>query len=86
VIDKIIQFPLRVMEGYDTSQKMKDAFVFDVRQSSYYRQAAEILGLVKRDKNRYKITSRGEELLQLDPEKRANFMCKLLLKFPIINE
>jgi hypothetical protein len=59
-VNKIIQFPLRVFEGYDTSQKMIDAFGFVKRQSSYYRQAAEILGLVEQDKNRYKLTDRGE--------------------------
>lgn len=42
-VNKIIQFPFRVFEGYDTSEKMVDAFGFVRRQSSYYRQAAEIL-------------------------------------------
>ncbi len=45
-VNKIIQFPYRVFEGYDTSEKMIEAFGFVRRQSSYYRQAAEILGFV----------------------------------------
>ena len=84
-VNKIIQFPLRVFEGYDTSQKMIDAFGFVKRQSSYYRQAAEILGLVAQDKNRYKLTDRGEEYLRLPIEKKSSFVCKLLLEFPLIN-
>jgi hypothetical protein len=39
---------------------MIDAFGFVKRQSSYYRQAAEILGLVEQDNNRYKLTDRRE--------------------------
>jgi hypothetical protein len=85
-INKIIEFPLRVFEGYDTSAKMIDAFGFVKRQSSYYRQAAELLGLVVLDNNKYKLTQKGEEFLKLPSEQKANFVCKLLLEFPIINE
>lgn len=85
-VNKIIQFPFRVFEGYDTSKKMIDAFGFVVRQSSYYRQAVEILGLISEDEYRYKLTKRDEEFLKLPSEKRANFICKLLLEFPIVNE
>lgn len=85
-INKIIQFPLRVFEGYDTSEKMIDAFGFVKRQSSYYRQASELLGLVTSHKNKYKLTSKGEEFLKLSAEKKSNYICKLLLEFPIIND
>jgi hypothetical protein len=85
-VNKIIQFPLRVFEGYDTSKKMTDAFGFVVRQSSYYRQAAEILGLIiSEDNYRYKLTPWGEKFLRLPAEKRASFICKLLLEFPVMN-
>jgi hypothetical protein len=85
-VNKIIQFPIRVSEGYDTSKKMIDALGFVIRQSSYYRQAAEILGLIiSEDNYRYKLTDRGEEFLKLPAEKRASFICKLLLEFPIMN-
>lgn len=85
-INKIIQFPLRVFEGYDTSEKMIDAFGFVKRQSSYYRQASELLGLVVLDNKKYKLTDRGEEFLKLSSEQKSNFMCELLLEFPIMNE
>jgi hypothetical protein len=81
-VNKIIQFPLRVFEGYDTSKRMIDAFGFVIRQSSYYRQAAEILGLIiPGDNHRYKLTPKGEQYLRLPAEKRAGFICKLLLEF-----
>jgi hypothetical protein len=85
-VNKIIQFPFRVFEGYDTSKRMIDAFGFVIRQSSYYRQAAEILGLIiSEDNYRYKLTPKGEQFLRLPAEKRAGFICKLLLEFPVMN-
>ena len=84
-IEKIIQFPLRITEGYDTSEKMMKVFGFTNRQSSYYRHAAEILGLVRNDIYTYKLTESGEEYLRLPSEKKSSFICKLLLEFPIMN-
>jgi hypothetical protein len=76
-VNKISEFPLRVSEGYDTADKIKHAFGFVNRQSSYYRHASEILGLVSRDKrSRYKLTSIGEDiftfLLNRNPATFAN--------------
>ena len=86
-VNKISEFPLRVFEGYDTADKIKQAFGFVNRQSSYYRHASEILGLVSRDKNgRYKLSDRGEEFLRLPSRQKSQYLCKLLLEFPIINE
>jgi hypothetical protein len=85
-VNKIVLFPFMVSEGYNTAKKMVEAFAFDVRQSSYYRQAAEILGLVRRDKSIYKITPKGESLIQLNSKARPSYMCRLLLDFPILNE
>ena len=84
-IEKIIQFPLRIAEDYNTSEKMMGVFGFTNRQSSYYRHAAEILGLVRNDRYIYKLTDRGEEYLRLPAEEKSSFVCKLLLEFPIIN-
>jgi hypothetical protein len=63
-VNKISEFPLRVFEGYDTADKIKYVFGFVNRQSSYYRQASEILGLVSRDNHgRYRLADMGEEYL-----------------------
>jgi hypothetical protein len=86
-VNKILQFPFRVFEGYDTSEKMIKAFGFVQRQSSYYRQAAEILGLVRLERNdKYKLTDIGEQYLKLSEMDKANFICKLLLEFPVMHE
>jgi hypothetical protein len=85
-VNKILQFPLMVFDGYDTSEKMIDAFGFVQRQSSYYRQAAEVLGLISSSEFRYFITNRGEKIIKLPAEQKANYMCKLLLEFPVMHE
>lgn len=86
-VNKISEFPLRVSEGYDTADKIKHAFGFVNRQSSYYRHAAEILGLVSKDNRwRYKVTDRGEEYLGLSSEEKSRYLCKLLLELPVVNE
>jgi hypothetical protein len=86
-VNKISEFPLRVFEGYDTADKIKHVFGFVNRQSSYYRQASEILGLVSRDSHgRYKLADRGEEYLRLPSQQKSHYLCKLLLEFPIVNE
>lgn len=81
-VEKIIQFPPRISEGYDTSEKMVGVFGFTIRQSSYYRHAAEILGLVRNDRYKYTLTDKGEEYLKLPVEKKSSFICKLILEFP----
>ena len=85
-VNKISDFPLRVSEGYDTAEKIKNAFGFVNRQSSYNRHAAEILGLVSKDNRwRYKVTDIGEKYLCLSSKQKSQYLCKLLLEFPVIN-
>jgi len=85
--NKISEFPLRVFEGYDTADKIKHAFGFVNRQSSYYRHASEILGLVSREQNgRYKLSEIGEDYLNLSSQRKSQYICKLLLEFPIVNQ
>ena len=86
-VNKISEFPLRVSEGYNTADKIKHAFSFVNRQSSYYRHAAEILGLVSSDNSwKYKLTDIGEEYLHLSSQQKSRYLCKLLLEFPVVNE
>ena len=86
-VNKIIEFSVRVLEGYDNAESIKTLLGFVNRQSSYYRQAAEMLGLVETTEGyRYRLTDKGEKLVKLSGQARSSFVCKLLLKFPIINE
>jgi hypothetical protein len=69
-----------------TAEKIKKAFDFDKRQSSYYRQASEILGLVISEHGKFKLTSEGEHYVKLPTEQRTNYVSKLLLSFPLMND
>jgi hypothetical protein len=54
-----------ISQDHDTAEKMMSLFDFTNRHSSYYRHAAEILGLVQNDdNNKYKLADRGEEYLK----------------------
>jgi hypothetical protein len=86
-VNKIIEFSIRVLEGYDNAESIRNALGFVNRQSSYYGQAAEMLGLVETTEGyRYRLTDKGEKLVKLSGQARSSFVCKLLLQFPIINE
>jgi len=85
-VDKLIEFPFRIAEGYDTAEKMAKVFRFVRRQSSYYRHAAQLLGLVRFDGNRYRLTEEGERHIRLPSHERTSHMCRLLLEFPIVHE
>jgi hypothetical protein len=86
-IDKVQEFPLRVSQGIDNSKKIAEYFGFTLRQSSYYRDAAEGLGLVKlKEDNSYELTELGESYVSLPIEKRNDVFAKCLLRHPIMKE
>jgi hypothetical protein len=85
-INKILLLPLKVSEGYDTSVKIKEFFGFVRRQSNYYRQACEILGLIQSYGGRFLLTDKGKEYLKLSADEKSRFVGQLLLEFPVINE
>jgi hypothetical protein len=87
-IDKIVQFAVKVFEGFDTKDKIRAAFggLLVARQINYYRQAAEILGLIRKYCDNYEPTDILKDYLNLPAEKKSNFICKLLLQFPLMNE
>lgn len=85
-LNKIIEFPFRVAQGIDTAEKISGYFDFAKRQSSYYREATEILGLVELRGNKYYLTEKGEQYIRLPTPIRMKYFCKLLLEFPVINQ
>ncbi len=58
-------------------------YQFDPRQSSYYRQAAEFLGLVSQDKrsHRYHLTDLGREYVSRPADERRQLLAGLLAHF-----
>lgn len=83
--DKVAQLPFYVDAGVSTSKAMARAFDFDPRQSSYYRQAAEALGLVVLGPgNRYALTSTGRSYVSLPVVERSTLLAALILSLPVM--
>lgn len=85
-LEKIFLILEKINQGFDDSKKISNVLNFVKRQSSYYRHAGELLGIIKLNENKYEVTLLGEEYLKLNSEDRKNFVCKLILEFPVINE
>jgi len=83
-LDKVIELTFKVSEGLNNYKDIADYFEFDPRQSSYYREAAEALGLVTSDRTGYRLTDVGKRLIQLPAEKRNIFMVEILSDFNLI--
>ena len=80
---RVAEIPLLVAQGINTSQKVAVHYDFDPRQSSYYRQAAEFLGLVTSDKDhKYILTDLGREYSNLPSDERRRLLAGILAHFP----
>jgi hypothetical protein len=84
-VSKIMKLPFIIRDGVNNARKVARYFAFDKRQSSYYRDAAQKLGLVELRGSTYVLTSTGEKYVNLPEEVRTKFFLKLLLEWPIPN-
>ena len=82
--ERVAEMPMLVEQGLDTSTKVAAHYKFDPRQSSYYRQAAEFVGLVRLDdKNkRYVLTDLGREYVSRPADERRRLLAGILANFP----
>jgi hypothetical protein len=85
-VNKIIELVFKVSEGVNNYRDVAGYFQFDERQSSYYREAAEALGLVCSKNGKYHLTEVGKELVQLPAEKRNLFFAGLLADFNLVKD
>lgn len=85
-LDKIMAVPFAVSRGINTDYKMASYFQFSKRQSSYYRNATEILGLVSTKNGTYLLTESGKKFIQLSIKSQKKYFVKLLLEFSVIRK
>jgi hypothetical protein len=86
-IAKVQELPLRVAEGLNDSAQMAKYFKFTLRQSSYYRDAAQALGFVELDnQNKYQLTLLGQRYVKLPVHKRNRLFAERVLRHPIFKE
>ncbi len=83
---KILEFPFRVSEGMNNSADIAKYFEFDPRQSSYYREATEALGLVELQGNKYHLTDIGRTFIKLSVQERNELFARLMFELPVMHE
>ncbi len=83
-LDKVIELVFKVNEGVDNYLKIAEYFGFHGRQSSYYEEAAEALGLVFTKNGKYQLTDVGKIFVGLPAEKRNIFIIELLSEFTLV--
>jgi hypothetical protein len=80
---RVAEMPLLIAQGINNSTSVAAHYEFDPRQSSYYRQAAEYLGLVYMDKaNTYCLTDLGQEFVSRSADERRQLLAGMLAGFP----
>lgn len=83
-VERIAEFPLLVARGINRSSVIADYFEFVRRQSSYYRDAVEMLGLVELDDSDYVLTPDGQRYVSLSPQGRADFLASRMSRLPVL--
>lgn len=56
---------------------------FDIRQASYYTAAAKYLDLVKSDNGNFKLTKKGQKIMELDKRERNLLLVRSILEHEI---
>lgn len=78
-INKILELLTLINSGQNTVSEIADYFVFDERQSNYYGEAAEFLGLITRHRGVFELTERGYQFISTEPAEQQLFIAKLVL-------
>ena len=81
---RVAEMPLLIEQGINTAAKVAAHYEFVTRQSSYYREAAEFLGLVSQNRRThpYELTDLGREYVKLPADERRALLAGLLSQFP----
>jgi len=79
-LNKVLELLTVVNDGQGTVNDISDHFVFDARQSNYYGEAAEYLGLIVRRRGEaFDLTIRGVEFLTTPPEHQQTYIAKVVV-------
>lgn len=79
-LNKVFELLLLVDAGVNHADDVADYFVFDKRQSSYYREAAEYLGLIASSRQQgYTVTEQGITVLSEPTTTQARILAKVVV-------
>ena len=82
-IQRVMDFVKFVGQGIKNAESIANKLDIDPRQSSYYREAAEILGFLNEEQP-YSLTELGKEFVSLDRTKKTGLTKCALLCNPIV--
>lgn len=86
-LNKALELIRNIARGITNSKTMAEQMKFDKRQSSYYREAAEALGLAYKDENdEYRLTEAGKAFIAKSETERKKFLGKQIINIPIFFE
>jgi hypothetical protein len=85
-MDRVLRVPFLVAQGQSNAFLLAETEQFTTRQSSYYRRAAEALGLVVRREGGYELTELGRKFVSSGPAERNELATLQLASLPAIHE
>ncbi len=84
---KLLTLVQGVAEGYATTAEIATRFRFDPRQSSYYGEAAEELGLIERHRGqRFLLTGLGTQVARLPTDEATKAVIERIFTLPVFRE
>lgn len=82
---KLLGIVQGISKGYDTPEKISQWFKFDIRQSNYYGEAAEELGIIDRDRGRFVLTDAGLKIVRLSTDTAIESLIERIFTLPVFN-
>lgn len=84
-LSKVVELPILIEAGIATAQAWSKHYDISPRQGSYYRQAAEALGFVRLEEDRFALTPEGRRYVGLPQDARERLIAERLLRNPLLN-
>jgi hypothetical protein len=85
-IERVLRVPFLVQGGQSNAFLVAQSESFTQRQSSYYRRAAEVLGLVQQRALSYELTELGRTFVSAEPVERNELVAVQLARIPAFHE
>lgn len=85
-IERVLRVPFIIDRGNKTSSAVASVESFTDRQASYYRRAAELLGLVIDTSTGFELTDVGREYVTSKPVEANEFIAIQMMRIPVFHE
>jgi hypothetical protein len=85
-LEKVAELPFLVQEGVRTAADWAKRKGITLRQGSYYREAAESLGLVRLVAGQFELTEEGRRFVGLPPAERDAALALRVLRNRVMNQ